>query len=55
MSGGHKLEGMGIGFVPSICRLDLVDEIIPVKDEDAYNTCRELAALEGIFGGASSA
>ncbi|MBT8264897.1 MAG: cysteine synthase family protein [Flavobacteriaceae bacterium] len=54
MSGGHKLEGMGIGFVPSICRLDLADKIIAVKDEDAYNMCRELAAKEGIFGGASS-
>ncbi|MBT8350742.1 MAG: cysteine synthase family protein [Deltaproteobacteria bacterium] len=54
MGGGHKLEGMGIGFVPSICRLDLADEIIPVKDEDAYNMCRKLAVQEGIFGGATS-
>jgi cysteine synthase A len=32
ISGKHKLEGIGAGFVPSICRLDLADEIIPVKD-----------------------
>ena len=50
-SGKHKLEGIGSGFVPSICRLDLADEIIPVKDEDAYTTARQLAREEGIFGG----
>ena len=50
-SGKHKLEGIGSGFVPSICRLDLADEIIPVKDEDAYTTAQRLAREEGIFGG----
>ena len=54
LSGSHRLEGMGIGFVPSICRLDLADEIIPIKDEDAFATARELALKEGIFGGISS-
>lgn len=54
MSGTHRLEGMGIGFVPSICRLDLADEILPIKDEDAYETSRKLATLEGIFGGITS-
>ena len=49
--GGHRLEGMGAGFVPSICRLDLADEIIAVTDEDAYETARQLARREGIFGG----
>src|SRR5205085_4067500 len=34
-SGTHKLEGIGAGFVASICRLDLADEIIAVSDEDA--------------------
>lgn len=53
-SGTHKLEGIGAGFVPSICRLDLADEIIPVKDEDAYETARKLARVEGIFGGTTS-
>ncbi|MGH2666933.1 PLP-dependent cysteine synthase family protein [Flavobacterium sp.] len=53
-SGSHKLEGIGAGFVPSICRLDLADEIIAVKDEDAYETARKLARLEGIFGGTTS-
>ena len=53
-SGTHKLEGIGAGFVPAICRLDLADEIIAVSDEDAYKTARELARLEGIFGGTTS-
>jgi cysteine synthase A len=53
-TGTHKLEGIGAGFVPSICRLDLADEIISVKDEDAYETARKLAKLEGVFGGTTS-
>ena len=53
-SGTHKLEGSGPGFVPSICRLDLADEIMSVSDEDAYETARKLARLEGIFGGTTS-
>lgn len=54
ISGKHKLEGIGAGFIPSICRLDLADEIIPVSDEDAYQTARQLARVEGIFGGTTS-
>ena len=54
ISGTHKLEGIGAGFVPSICRLDLADEIMSVSDEDAYETARKLARLEGIFGGITS-
>ena len=53
-SGTHRLEGMGAGFVPEICRLDLADEIIAVKDDDAYKTSRDLARIEGIFGGITS-
>ncbi len=53
-SGTHRLEGMGAGFIPEICRLDLADQIIAVKDEDAYNTARALAKREGVFGGITS-
>lgn len=53
-SGSHRLEGIGAGFVPSICRLDLADEIIAVADEDAFETARMLAKKEGIFGGITS-
>jgi cysteine synthase A len=52
--GGHRLEGIGAGFVPSICRLDLADEIIAAGDEIAFETVRQLAQVEGIFGGITS-
>ncbi len=53
-TGTHKLEGIGAGFVPAICRLDLADEIMAVSDEDAYKTARKLARMEGILGGTTS-
>lgn len=53
-SGTHKLEGIGLSFVPSIFRSDLVDQIIAVSDEDAYQTANALAKKEGIFGGVTS-
>lgn len=52
-TGAHRLEGMGAGFVPSIFRADLADEIMAVSDEDAYATARLLARTEGLFGGAT--
>ena len=54
VSGKHKLEGIGLGFIPSICRTDLIDEVIAVRDEDAIDTARRLAKEEGIFGGTTS-
>lgn len=53
-SGTHKLEGIGLSFIPSILRKDLIDSVIPVSDEDAYKTARDLAKKEGILGGATS-
>jgi cysteine synthase len=53
-SGKHRLEGIGSGFVPKICRLDLADEIMQVSDQNAYETARRLAREEGIFGGITS-
>ena len=53
--GKHRLEGIGLSFTPSILRKDLIeDEVIAVKDEDAYRTAKELAGKEGIFGGITS-
>jgi len=52
--GGHRLEGMGPGFRPSIFREDLADEIVAMSDELAYRTARRLAEVEGVFGGISS-
>ena len=53
-SGTHRLEGIGLSFVPPILRQDLIDAVIPVKDEDAFQTARDLAQKEGIFGGITS-
>ena len=52
--GGHRIEGIGPGFIPKIMRMDLVDEIISVNNEDAYRVAHELARTEGIFGGIST-
>jgi cysteine synthase A len=52
--GPHKIQGIGAGFVPDVLKLDLVDEIIKVKDEDAFQTARLLAKKEGILAGISS-
>jgi cysteine synthase A len=50
----HRLEGIGLSFVPTILRRDLIDDVVPVKDEDAYRIANDLACREGIFGGATS-
>ncbi len=52
--GPHKIQGIGAGFVPEVLKLDLVDEIIKVADEDAFKTARLLAKKEGILAGISS-
>ncbi|MBR4447055.1 cysteine synthase A [Methanobrevibacter sp.] len=52
--GPHKIQGIGAGFVPSIYDDSVIDEIIPVANEDAGNTLLALAREEGIFSGISS-
>ncbi len=52
--GPHKIQGIGAGFVPDVLRLDLVDEIIQVSNEDAFETARRLAREEGLLCGISS-
>jgi len=52
--GKHRLEGIGLSFVPPILRQDLIDDVVPVKDEDAFQTAQDLAHKEGIFGGITS-
>jgi cysteine synthase A len=52
--GPHKIQGIGAGFVPEVLRLDLVDEIIKVSNDDAGETARRLARQEGILAGISS-
>lgn len=52
--GSHKIQGIGAGFVPDVLRMDLIDEIICVTNNDAGETARQLALKEGILGGISS-
>jgi cysteine synthase len=52
--GPHKIQGIGAGFVPDVLKLDVVDEILKVTDEDAFQTARLLAKKEGILAGISS-
>jgi cysteine synthase len=53
-AGKHNIQGIGAGFIPEILNLNLIDEIITVKDKDAFDTTRALAEKEGILAGISS-
>jgi len=52
--GRHKVQGLGAGFVPDNLHLDIVDEVVLITDEEAFEWARRLAKEEGIFGGISS-
>lgn len=52
--GPHKIQGIGAGFIPRNLDTSLVDEVITVKDEDAFDWARRLAKAEGILAGTSS-
>jgi cysteine synthase A len=52
--GPHKIQGIGAGFVPEVLDRSLIDEIITVTDENAFETARHLARSEGILCGISS-
>jgi cysteine synthase A len=53
-AGPHKIQGIGAGFVPEVLRMDLVDEVIKVSNEDAGLLARRLAKEEGVLAGISS-
>lgn len=52
--GPHKIQGIGAGFIPPVLRLDLIDEIIAVSDEEATSYSRRLARSEGLLSGIST-
>jgi cysteine synthase A len=53
-SGIHNLQGIGAGFIPDVLRVDLIDEIIQITEENAYEIGRRLAREEGILSGIST-
>lgn len=53
-SGPHKIQGIGAGFVPDVLNVEIIDEIITVTNEQAFETARVLARSEGILCGISS-
>ena len=54
VSGAHKIQGIGAGFVPEILNTEIYDEVITVSDEQAFETARLIAKTEGVLVGISS-
>ena len=52
--GSHQIQGMGAGFIPDVLNTDTIDEIVQIKEEDAFRTAEKLAREEGIFTGMSA-
>lgn len=52
--GRHRIQGLGAGFIPKNCNTAIIDEVITVSDDDAFETARQLALSDGILGGIST-
>jgi cysteine synthase A len=53
LPGPHKIQGIGAGFVPAVLNREVIDEIVPVDDENAIETARQCAQREGVLAGIS--
>ena len=53
-AGPHRIQGIGAGFVPEVLNVDIIDEVVTVTNDDAFETARQLAQEEGILCGISS-
>lgn len=53
-AGPHKIQGIGAGFIPDILDLDIIDEVITVKNDDSFDIAKKLCSQEGILAGISS-
>jgi cysteine synthase A len=51
--GKHTIQGIGAGFIPDVLNLKIIDDVVQVQDEDAFDTSRHLAKLEGLMCGIS--
>lgn len=52
--GPHKIQGIGAGFIPKNCNTDVIDEVVTVANEDAFETAQKLSMIEGLPGGIST-
>jgi cysteine synthase len=53
-AGPHRIQGIGAGFVPKVLNRAIIDEVIPIGDDEAVGVARRLAAREGVLSGISA-